>query len=112
MAKSVQTFRENGGYLPPAFRDFHDQKDLFKLIHQTTNTENHDGVKDVSWQTGHQYAIDIFLWVMARYGYTLQKSRADVAFHDLQDAIQKMRESERGALLSVLAPLEPSARGE
>ena len=85
--KSVKQFREEGGYLPDALKDFHDQKDIFKLIHDTVDVEGNEGTKSVSWVDGHCYVIDVFLWAMARYGYTLKKSRSNVDFDSLPEAV-------------------------
>jgi hypothetical protein len=85
--KSVKQFRDEGQYLPDALKDFHDQKDIFKLIHGVVDVEGNEGTKSVSWVTGHCYVIDVFLWAMARYGYTLQKSRANVEFESLTEAV-------------------------
>lgn len=70
-------------YLPPPLRDFHDQKDVFKAMHEIIDVEGHQFAKCVDWISGHCYVIDIFLWFMARRGYTLQCSRARVPFRDL-----------------------------
>lgn len=74
---------KSGKYLPPILRDFHDQKDLFKSMHQIVNVEGHDYAKEVNWMAGQCYVIDIFLWFMARRGYTLQRSRQRLEFNDL-----------------------------
>ncbi len=42
-------------------RDFHDQKDTFKALHDMVAVEKHDDCKDVSWVAGQCYVIDIFL---------------------------------------------------
>lgn len=70
--ESVKRGLRNGKYLPKKLRDFHDQKDLFKAIHGTF--EQSPG-HEVNWIDGHVYTVDVFLWVMAAHGYTLQKSR-------------------------------------
>lgn len=64
-------------HLPERMRDFHDQKELFKTMHEmyqdSPHMKNH---KDWPvWVIGHIYVIDWFLWFMASRGYTLQKSR-------------------------------------
>ena len=41
---------------------------------------------------GHAYLIDCVLWKLARHGYTLQKSRVQQNFEDLEEAIQKQTE--------------------
>lgn len=68
-------------------RDFHDQKDVFKAMHNTITNANENG----NPRDGHIYVVDTFLWYMARCGYTLQKSRKQVEFKDMDDDIERMR---------------------
>jgi len=77
----------SGEYLPSFMRDFHDQKDVFKAMHNTITNANDNG----NPRDGHIYVIDTFLWYMARCGYTLQKSRKDVPFRDMQDDIDRYK---------------------
>ena len=86
---SLDEWLKSGRYLPPALRDFHDQKDVFKLMHSRIKVEGHEFAKDVNWIAGQCYVIDIFLWFMVRRGYTLQRSRAHLAFNDLDAEIQQ-----------------------
>lgn len=95
MGLRMDKWRESGKYLPPAFRDFHDQKALFKTIHGTINVEEHGYVEDINWAAGHVYVIDIFLWFMALHGYTLQKNRTRLDFNDIDDAIEVVKERNR-----------------
>lgn len=78
---------ESGEYLPEFMRDFHDQKDVFKAMHNTITNANENG----NPRDGHVYVVDTFLWYMARCGYTLQKSRKQVEFKDMDDDIERMR---------------------
>lgn len=78
---------ESGEYLPVFMRDFHDQKDVFKAMHNTITNANDNG----NARDGHIYVVDTFLWYMARCGYTLQKSRKQVEFKDINDDIERMR---------------------
>ena len=77
----------SGKYLPEFMRDFHDQKDVFKAMHNTITNANDNG----NARDGHIYVVDTFLWYMARCGYTLQKSRKQVEFKDMNDDIERMR---------------------
>lgn len=111
-AKHIQPkdFVKTVAYLPDIMRDFHDQKDIFKAIHETTNVEKHEYAGAVSWVVGQCYVVDIFLWWMAQRGYTLQRSRSRVDFRDLRDDLTAAR-ARRDALVASL--LEPSkAEGE
>ncbi len=89
MSNNFNKWREEGKHLPEFLRDFHDQKDLFKYLHDAVDIEDHGMVKDINWTQGHAYVIDIFLFVMAKYGYTLQKSRSHFNFSDLESVIQE-----------------------
>lgn len=109
-SSKVQQWRDSGKHLPEFLRDFHDQKDLFKTIHETTRVENHSYCKEISWITGQCYVIDIFLWAMARYGYTLQKTRTRLPFEDLEETKRAALEARDAQMARVmgLTPL-PSA---
>ena len=87
----------DGGYLPPAFRDFHAQKDLFKTIHDRVLVHKHDYCGDVSWVSGQCYVVDVFLWFMARHGYTLQRSRRSVPHFDLEAKQARFAEQPQSA---------------
>lgn len=78
---------QSGEYLPEFMRDFHDQKDVFKAMHNTITNANDNG----NARDGHIYVVDTFLWYMARCGYALQKSRKQVEFKDINDDIERMR---------------------
>jgi hypothetical protein len=81
--QSPISFVESGQHLPSFIRDFHNQKDLFKLIH-TTYSEGNDQAKLMpDWIQAHCYTIDWFLWFMGQRGYTLQKNRSNVDFKPL-----------------------------
>lgn len=83
---------KSGNYLPPILRDFHDQKDLFKAMHQIVAVDKHEYCKEVGWVAGQCYVIDIFLWFMARRGYTLQRTRQRFEFNDLDAEIKTAKE--------------------
>ena len=89
MDYNLNKWREEGKHLPDFLRDFHDQKDLFKYLHDALDIEGHAMVKDINFTQGHAYVIDIFLFVMAKYGYTIQKSRAKQNFGDLESVIKE-----------------------
>lgn len=78
---------QSGEYLPVFMRDFHDQKDVFKAMHHVITNANENG----NPRDGHIYVVDTFLWYMARCGYTLQKSRKDVDFKDMDVDIERMK---------------------
>jgi hypothetical protein len=106
---SLDQWLKSGKYLPRFMRDFHDQKDLFKTIHELVS--RHDGTKEISWIDAHIYTIDVFLWFMARRGYTLQRSQAKQEFLDIHRTIAdqtKRRDDAASAALNYMfaAPLE------
>ncbi len=90
--ESVSAWRSAGLHLPPVMRDFHDQKDVFKLVHDLTEPPEDSRINHPSWVDGQIYAIDTFLWCMARHGYTLQRSRARLPFESLDDSIAAMKQ--------------------
>lgn len=96
--RTIDEYRESLDYLPDFLKDFHDQKDAFKCVHETIRIENHDYCKDISWVEGQCYVIDIFLWWAARYGYKLQKTKANVEFRDLDEDIRANNSSAMEAM--------------
>lgn len=121
MADALTDWMKAGKYLPDVLRDFHDQKDVFKAIHETQKPPSLDAATaehySLSFVTGQCYVIDRFLWFMARRGYTLQRSRAKLPFRDLHadvSAAKEKRDAHDMALLTAhVAPgvsvLEASA---
>jgi len=103
MHDATTAWLENGSHLPPPLRDFHDQKDLFKAMHEIINLQGNDIAQKVDWVTGQVYVIDVFLRFMGRRGYTLQRSRARVPFRDLDQDIRTAREARDAAASKVLA---------
>lgn len=89
----------SGEYLPHFMRDFHDQKDVFKAMHNTIKNADVNG----NPRDGHIYVIDTFLWYMARCGYTLQKSRKDVQFKDINDDIARYKSELSNAFSSMIS---------
>lgn len=97
-----KTFMDSGAYLPKPLRDFHDAKEVFKTMHTNISRDN-ESIKPVNWVQGQCYVIDIFLWFMARHGWTLQRSRAKVDFYDLDASIDSRRERDSEAFRQMLA---------
>lgn len=87
MTDQTTAWLRSGEYLPAFMRDFHDQKDVFKAcdeVMQRSIAKNGGAyMRDLSWVDAHVYTVDIFLWMMARHGYTLQRSRKRLPFADL-----------------------------
>lgn len=57
-------------HLPDDFKDFHDQKEIFKAI-QVWGEKCPN-----NWVDNHIYTVDYFLRFMALKGYKLQKIRS------------------------------------
>ena len=93
MKLSTAEWLKSGKYLPAALRDFHDQKDVFKAIDQTIHKDPHALVKRPDWVSAQCYVIDVFLWYMARRGYTLQKTRFQGELRDLGADVSACREA-------------------
>ena len=74
----------------------------FKAIHQDQDidVEGHEYAKSVNWIAGHCYVIDIFLWWMARRGYTLQRTRKKGAFRDLWADVKEQNDKRDKCCLS------------
>jgi len=82
---SAKEYVKSGNHLPDCLKDFHDQKDVFKWIFTKTNVKC-----EIDSTNAMIFVIDYFLWFMAQFGYTLQKSRANVEFRDLYKEIDDM----------------------
>lgn len=107
---TVQEYLESGMYLPPFMREFHDQKDVFKYLddvqERNIKKSRHGDRSDiVNWRRAQIYTIDIFLWVMARHGYTLQRSRKKLPFSDIERTIEIENDRRRGEMAAALGGL-------
>ena len=111
--RAVVEWRNAGKHLPPILRDFHDQKDVFKLVHDLTRPPKLDStIRHPTWVEGQVYVIDTFLWCMARHGYTLQRSRARLPFDSLADNIAAMNKAESAAFNRLLSRAATANDGE
>jgi hypothetical protein len=124
MADALDAWLKAGNYLPDVLRDFHDQKEVFKAMHDLQRPADPSdtltaGHYSLSFVTGQCYVIDRFLWFMAKRGYTLQRSRARLPFRDLEADVRaatEKRDAHEMALLEahvsgVAAHPAPSAQG-
>jgi hypothetical protein len=93
MADNINEWLKSGAYLPDLMRDFHDQKDLFKALHEKVSVEKHPYAGEVSWVAGQCYTIDIFLWWMAQHGYLLRRATHKRDFRDIRTSITSARET-------------------
>ena len=83
--RDIKDYLDSGEYLPVFMRDFHDQKDVFKFLdHRFRRNKPETRIRRIpSWVEANIYVIDCFLWFMALWGYTLQKSRKRVNFQEM-----------------------------
>lgn len=86
MSEKREQWMKEGRYLPQPLRDFHDQKDVFKLMHEFQKLDDNRDMPN--WVNGQIYVIDCFLWFMARRGYTLQRARIKLPFQDLNAELE------------------------
>lgn len=102
----LEQWLKSGAYLPPPMRDFHDQKDVFKALYETIRIPKQ--IQHISWVDAQIFTIDIFLWWMARRGYTLQRCRANQQFVDfdktVDDAKRRRDAHDIELLRAALAP--------
>ncbi|MCG4256885.1 hypothetical protein [Acetobacter senegalensis] len=59
----------------------------------------------MNWRSAQIYTIDIFLWVMARHGYTLQRSRKKLPFSDIDQTIEAENDRRRKEMAEALGGL-------
>ena len=102
MDENFQKWRSEGKHLPDFLKDFHDQKEFFKFLHEFTTIEDHDVVKDINWVEGHCYTIDILLHVLSRFGYTIQHSRSHQNFDDLEKMMNLYKENRNAKFTAIL----------
>jgi hypothetical protein len=94
MNQQLKKWRDDQKHLPEFMRDFHNCKNLFKGISEHIVCEDDHPANKVNWRQAHCYTIDVFLWFMAKHGFTLQRSRARMNFEDL-DALLALLDAER-----------------
>jgi hypothetical protein len=107
----VDMWLKSGKYLPNVLRDFHYQKDVFKAMHEIIREDTNSHIKRPTWVDGQCYVIDVFLWFMARRGYTLQRTKRRGNFRDIDTDVQtqkKLRDAENAKALG-LKPLNSAS---
>lgn len=84
-------------------REHDAQKDLFKCIHSTVDIKK-SVQNPPNWIDAQCYVIDVFLWYMAKRGYTLQRCKnPNLEFKDLQDDLDSFRRSQFDLFLQELS---------
>lgn len=104
MADPLLQWLKSGKHLPVWLRDFHDQKDTFKAIHEIIS-EN-ESTKEINWREAHCYVIDVFLWFMACRGYTLQKTRTKLEFGDVRADVLAQKNRRNDAFTAALLKIK------
>ncbi|MWK59387.1 hypothetical protein GO594_25650 [Pseudomonas otitidis] len=102
MDSQLKKWREDQKHLPEFMRDFHNCKDLFRGISEYIVLEDDHPARDVNWRQAQCYTIDVFLWFMARHGYTLQRSRTRLNFDDLDELLGELNRLRREAFTSAM----------
>ena len=95
MDSNLKAWRDEQKHLPEFMRDFHNCKQLFKGISDYIVCEADHPANDVNWRQAHCYTIDVFLWFMAKHGFTLQRSRAKLNFEDLDELLAYLDDQRR-----------------
>ena len=100
--RSVKHFK-SAKHIPLLMRDFHDAKDVFKVL---ATIENPIGGKEAQeslpWCDGHGFIVDFFLYDLAHSGYVLQKSQKKFDFKDMEKDIQIYKNKVSDNLASIL----------
>jgi len=100
--KSIQDWLKAGEYLPAFMRDFHDQKNLFQAIHHYIPANSDERLyEQPSWINGQIYVIDVFLWWMARRGYTLQRTHKKGEFRSVEEDVEAVRNYHRAKFMKL-----------
>src|SRR5690625_136409 len=105
MENKLKGYLDSGKYLPDFMEDFHDQKNLFKRLDVINQNRSDNYTKNISWTEAHVYTVDIFMWYMAAHGYTLQKSRKEVPFYDVDQDLAEFERSRQEEQAKVLKQL-------
>ena len=99
-------------YLPDFMKDFHDQKDLFKCIHDLYKDDENFKELPASWRDNHIFVIDFFLWFMSMHGYKLQKIRQNIQFCDLHETMNEFKRKRLKQTINILSEKLPADGGE
>lgn len=120
--KSYAKWRDAKRHLPAFLKTYEGQKLFFEMVHEITRVPEDDqaGLRktlSVDVPQAHCYVIDRLLWCLARHGWTLQRSRANVQFDSLdahlawtEEHLMERRKRFYGAILGTgAAASEPEA---
>lgn len=94
-SKNIEKYLKDFLYLPREIRDFHFQKDLFKLISEYSNI-------GVSYIKSQIYATDYFGHCLVYTGLVLRKSKKQLSFESIFDKVYDARDSRNKQFASML----------
>jgi hypothetical protein len=84
-----EQFLDTRDYLPDFLKDFHDQKDFFKAMHELYAKRLGEELPAFNWRDSHIYTVDFLLWFLGAHGYKLTKARKKgVRFCDINATIE------------------------
>lgn len=94
-SKNIEKYLKDFLYLPREIRDFHFQKDLFKLISEQSSL-------NVPYVKGQTYATDYFGHCLVYTGLVLRKSKKQLSFEPIFDKVYDARDARNKAFVSML----------
>lgn len=124
-SRSLEDWLKSGLYLPPILRSADNQGELFRFLDRvqengiTRYKQNHQTTEEAARQfyvpsiAAHIYVIDIFLWMLAKFGYTLQQTRYAVEpLYDLETNLKAWREERQAVFAEELRAYLDTRRKE
>ncbi len=93
-SSNLDKYRKEFRYLPVEFRDFHDQKDLFRLLCSNTN------YSPVIMQI---FITDFFSHFLVYCGITLQKTNKKLPFNDIYKDIKSHKKGNLNNFINILS---------
>lgn len=92
---NIEKYLRDFLYLPEEIRDFHIQKDLFKLISERSSIK-------LSVMKAQVYATDYFCHCLVYTGFVLRRSKKQLAFEPMFDTINQARDLRNKNFASML----------
>lgn len=96
----LERWRKKYTFMPSEFLEFHEQKELLMALFDNRVPSIFETL-NINIMQGHCYLFDCFLWVLARFGLVLQRSRSPQDFADL-GALIEANTKRRGDLFSAM----------
>jgi len=117
-AEQMKKWLQSQKHLPLFLRDFGTAGWLFRWIDKKVEKRRNDPrsadmMDDMpTSRDAHIYVIDFFLWFMAMYGWTLQRSRKRLEFDDIETMLEQFEQEERNAFYAILHNLDTQKENE